>query len=368
MTPAQVNAIVSELLCLAATLDPDGNWDCDDLCNLSAAFTAWAANPNGNFAFRNLDNTTGPRGKITPSLQNGNANSLLENGTWVLWGSPVNTPVPDLTYIVQTIVDDTLQWVTQYAFEVSGDSETDSKRWKRERNAGVWGPWYRVYQTPVEIANGICATDAAGDTLAACMRSVDANNALAMGSDGRLFVPVAADIIPPGMTAAFDRNTAPAGWLKNNGALLLRTTYAALDAAIYCGDANNPTAEWGYRTNSTDTVRSTTGTHIRLRDSRGEFTRGWDDGRGVDSGRSLWAAQAQAFQSHNHSINDPAHTHLLAGGPNAPGSGTAAPAAQSGTPGYISGLQSALTGVTVLSAGGTETRPRNQAALICIKY
>lgn len=170
-----------------------------------------------------------------------------------------------------------------------------------------------------------------------------------------------------GMVAAFDRSTAPTGWLKCNGALLTRTAYPNLDAAIYCGDANNATAEWGYRTNSTDTVRSTTGTHIRLRDYRGEFIRGWDDGRGVDSGRSLWVAQAQSYQSHNHSVSDPLHSHQYVGGPNAAGSGTAGAAGQSANA-YILNTLTAATGISVLASGSTETRPRNQAALICIKY
>lgn len=36
--PKQINAIVSELLALAAAMDPDGVWDCNELNNLSEAF------------------------------------------------------------------------------------------------------------------------------------------------------------------------------------------------------------------------------------------------------------------------------------------------------------------------------------------
>lgn len=312
LTPAQINAIVSELLCLAVAFNPTGSWDCDSLCNLSAAFSAFvAASGHSDGVTIDGDGSVGdPFSVIPPGLLSATAGNVLNIG---------------------------------------GDN--------------------KLLLTALDIVTQICASNTAGDNLASCLRSVDANNALALGADGRLFVPVSAAIIPPGMTAAFDRNTAPTGWLKNNGALLLRTTYSDLDAAIYCGDANNPTAEWGYRTNSTDTVRSTTGTHIRLRDSRGEFTRGWDDGRGVDSGRSLWAAQAQAVQNHTHNITDGGHTHSLAGGPNAPGSGTVAPAAQSGNAGFIGGMASAATGISIPATGnGPETRPRNQAALICIKY
>ena len=190
-----------------------------------------------------------------------------------------------------------------------------------------------------------------------------------------------------GMIALFARSGAPTGWFKANGAVVSRTTYATLDTAIYCGDANNATATWGYRTNSTDTVRSTTGTHIKLPDARGEFLRAWDDARGIDSGRTLWSTQAQAIQNHTHSVSDPGHshgvsdpghTHTLAGGSNAVGTGTVAPAAQSGNFGAIGGLAAVVTGISIVSGGtgisipssggGAETRPRNLAFLACIKF
>src|SRR5687767_6343693 len=39
--PSQINALASEILCLAATLTPEGAWDCDSTCNLATAFEAW---------------------------------------------------------------------------------------------------------------------------------------------------------------------------------------------------------------------------------------------------------------------------------------------------------------------------------------
>jgi hypothetical protein len=41
--PAQINAIVSELLSFAECLDPDGTWSCASLRNLCTAFAAWVA-------------------------------------------------------------------------------------------------------------------------------------------------------------------------------------------------------------------------------------------------------------------------------------------------------------------------------------
>lgn len=42
IAPSQINAVVSELLCLAQTWDPLGLWDCGSNCNLSTLFTHWA--------------------------------------------------------------------------------------------------------------------------------------------------------------------------------------------------------------------------------------------------------------------------------------------------------------------------------------
>ena len=77
----------------------------------------------------------------------------------------------------------------------------------------------------------------------------------------------------------------PVGWIPADGRALSRTTYAALFAAI------------GTTYGSGD--GSTT---FNVPDLRGEFLRGWDDGRGVDSGRALGSAQAQQVQFHKHVV------------------------------------------------------------------
>lgn len=89
---------------------------------------------------------------------------------------------------------------------------------------------------------------------------------------------------PASLVAHFARSTAPAGWLKANGAAVSRVAYAELFAAIGTtygvGD--------GFTT-------------FNLPDLRGEFVRGWDDGRGVDGGRALGSSQSGSIQSHAHS-------------------------------------------------------------------
>lgn len=94
-------------------------------------------------------------------------------------------------------------------------------------------------------------------------------------------------------------------------------------------------------------------TTFNVPDLRGEFVRGWDDGRAIDSGRTLGSFQADAFKSHNHA--PPTGTFL-----NSNGSGTSL---QSGA-----GTPVDYNVTTTGSTGGTETRPRNVALLACIKY
>ncbi|MBX9873343.1 MAG: tail fiber protein [Beijerinckiaceae bacterium] len=154
----------------------------------------------------------------------------------------------------------------------------------------------------------------------------------------------------------FARSSAPAGWLKANGAAVSVATYAALDSAIYCGNANNAAAAWGYRCTdplNPSTTRSTTGTHIVLPNPPGEFIRAWDDGRGVDSGRSLWAAQVHAIQDHTHQLT---------------GYAPAGSFAQTGASIALSNVGNLSTSGMMSGNIATETRPRNLAMLACIKY
>lgn len=161
--------------------------------------------------------------------------------------------------------------------------------------------------------------------------------------------------IPSGAVMPFARNTAPSGWLKCDGALVSRTTYAALFAAIG--------TTYGAGDGSTT---------FALPDLRGEFVRGWDDGRGVDSGRAFGSSQThslQDFRLSNAGRNSPGDTTTnfykaqvdVGYNANAVGSATDAVILRTaGTSGF-GGL------VPVNANVSTETRPRNVALLYCIK-
>jgi len=166
----------------------------------------------------------------------------------------------------------------------------------------------------------------AGDTMTGPL-TLPGNPASALQAAPKQYVDQAdAILVPTGAIMCFYRSTAPAGWLECNGQST--SGYAALAALI---GANVP-------------------------DLRGEFIRGWDNGRGVDSGRVLGSAQADILKAHNHNV------------------GALTISASNTGQGVFNfyavtsyGGGSSFNGYTTSSNGGTETRPRNIALMYCIK-
>ncbi|WP_332126364.1 tail fiber protein, partial [Escherichia coli] len=82
--------------------------------------------------------------------------------------------------------------------------------------------------------------------------------------------------LPVGVPVPWPAATPPTGWLKCNGAAFSAEEYPELAKA--------------YPTN-------------KLPDLRGEFMRGWDDGRGVDRGRGILTAQSHGMPSISGTFN-----------------------------------------------------------------
>lgn len=153
---------------------------------------------------------------------------------------------------------------------------------------------------------------------------------------------------PPSAVMAFARNTAPAGWLKANGAAVSRTAYADLFAAI-----------------GTTFGAGDGATTFNLPDLRGQFVRGWDDARGLDAGRSFGSAQKASIlygDNKRNTVNTLSNV-----GTNRLAMGWDAVSASS----YV-GAQAAYGNragngdITDAHIGGA--RPTNVALLYCIKF
>lgn len=156
------------------------------------------------------------------------------------------------------------------------------------------------------LKKGAIVADSAGDFAANQYLQIGANNVnsyfynkrsgkyLSMRNDGELRydgkrllnTDDLSGMIPSGAVLYFAGQTAPSGWLKANGAAVSRTAYAALFAAIG--------TTYGAGDGSTT---------FNLPDLRGEFMRGWDDGRGIDHGRAFGSAQGDAIRNISGSIS-----------------------------------------------------------------
>jgi phage-related tail fiber protein len=159
----------------------------------------------------------------------------------------------------------------------------------------------------------------------------------------------------PGTVIYAAMDTAPTGYLKANGAAVSRTTYAALFGAIgtVFGAGNGSTT-------------------FNLPDLRGEFPRGWDDGRGVDTGRAFGSAQLDQMQritgfwrnargSRTVDIDaQGAFSWSTAGGDGASG--------VSGNHARFDFDSANSPDARVSSTTSGETRSRNVALLACIKF
>ena len=165
------------------------------------------------------------------------------------------------------LISDTLD--TEYISLVDANTNNPNSG----NNTGKWavhaGKGLKASTTKAGIVQLSSATDSDSEEQAATPKAVKA-----------AYDKAVAGMIPSGAVMYFAGQTAPTGWLKANGAAVSRTTYAALFAAIGtiygAGDG-----------------RST----FNLPDLRAEFVRGWDDGRGIDSGRAFGSAQSDAIRN-----------------------------------------------------------------------
>ena len=173
------------------------------------------------------------------------------------------------------------------------------------------------------------------------------------------------NVVPIGAVFCIAHTSIPSGYLECNGDALPNGT----------GTVQGITADFA-------PLRALVGAN--LPDLRGEFVRGFDNGRNVDSGRSMLSGQGAQNSSHNHTastnITDPGHEHFpqsglghsIAVNDRALGNYGSGSGQGLGPLGNRDILHHANTGLSVSVSigldGGNESRPRNVAMMYIIKF
>ena len=170
--------------------------------------------------------------------------------------------------------------------------------------------------------------------------------------------------VPTGSVFCMAVATVPTGYFECNGQSLNRNTYAALFAVIG--------TQYGAANSST----------FKVPDLRGEFVRGFDNGRGIDSGRGIGSSQSGQNLSHDHdadasatsNVSDPGHRHNARGYGNDDDGGNQFTGSGNNSV-RNNAIEDATTGISVATNvsidvdndGGNEARPRNVAMMYIIK-
>jgi len=163
-----------------------------------------------------------------------------------------------------------------------------------------------------------------------------------------------ASALPVGATVAFPLDKVAPGFLELDGSVKSIAAYP--DLAAFLGTAFNKGDEGAG--------------NFRLPESRGEFLRGWDHGRGADPGRGIGSYQLGQNESHNHRYFDATTANIDPNGLSADGrvNGVVQPLPSGGYLATTGGDgQQVVSATNTVNSGGSEARPRNVAVIWCIK-
>lgn len=293
------------------------------------SFGATAINPYG--WRRVYDESSPPTAKEVGALGllsvlTTDLNNVTEAGVYPVAGDAPNNPYPGAIGVLTQLNYNNVRFVQEFATAQAPAASTN-RRWVRygsvSNGISSWTAWTSITMRPDEVSTGtdlntltesgnyyggawingptaignaygtlkVIATGTGG-ALTQTLHAVSANrkfirsyNAAASGWNDWVEL-VRADsiennLVPVGIPVPWPIATPPTGWLKCNGASFSATTYPELAKAY---------------------------PSLKLPDLRGEFIRGWDDGRGADSGRELLSAQSHALQQHTHTVVVPLRT------------------------------------------------------------
>lgn len=190
-----------------------------------------------------------------------------------------------LNYLTTFANQNGLVFPNTAAVDSSGGSATDGTEFIAAMiNDSMWGVWQALLDYTGQTPNGI--TEGVGNSqVLEALRRIDI--------PGKFIHAVWND----------DPATLGIRAMQLTGQGILRANYPELDALIYVGDTDNPTAATFYHADdAAGTVRNTTGAYLILPDGRGRFVRALDLTGSVDPdgvSRELGDFQDDAFQGHS---------------------------------------------------------------------
>lgn len=239
----------------------------------------------------------------------GDLNTVTDPGVYSITSAAGNGPVGS-SGVMTVLAIANGATITQDFISISSTSATINRRWCRfgilSSGVATWQPWTPLTLKPTEIGTGqdldvlvetgkyygggyVHGPSAIGGAYAMVdvtsngantvtvqtlhttsssqrfSRSYTSANGWSEWEEEATLNDISNNLVPVGIIMTWPTNTAPDGWIKCNGASFSATAYPEL-AKVYPA--------------------------LKVPDLRGEFIRGFDDSRGVDSGRGIGTNQA----------------------------------------------------------------------------
>ena len=266
-----------------------GTWNTADIPDLSATYLTDLSADSTPQLGANLDVNS----YSIVSTSNGNV-TLDPDGTGVVsFANNTGTTYVNGSYGV-TIKPPTL--TGSYSLTLPTD-DGNANQLLKTNGSGVLS-WVNDQDTTYSDFSGANGSNAGSAGLVPTPAATD--NTKYLKGDGT-WSGITVDVVPTGAIMYWPGSSAiPSGWKECNGEILLITAYSALNTAL-----GTNTYKWQYDANNSAYTVPGGGAfdaalHFQLPDLRGEFIRGLDNSRGVDTGRGLGSAQADQFQNHEH--------------------------------------------------------------------
>lgn len=168
----------ADVLTKIKTVDGAGSGlDADLLDGLDSSFFRNASN---------LNSGTIPNAQLPTRIQEAAVvvtdwNQALSNG-WYMYPGAANNPDGSGDWFIGDVVQHNTDWVTQTLTKFTQDGATDSATWRRSKNGGTWGAWYRLRLNEAE--QRALWVDRNGSTMYGTLEIINTYRPLVMRSGG----------------------------------------------------------------------------------------------------------------------------------------------------------------------------------------